>query len=147
MEDATDAGGFILLEHGEDEVFDGNVIVFEFAGFIEGAGEEAVEAGGDGNLIEGSTGTGDGGEFGQFGFEFGEGEVEREAGAFEQAGDEAVFLLEEGEEEVLDVDRGMTKAGGVVLGFQKGGLGAFGEFIEVHMKNSCSSDATIGEGV
>jgi hypothetical protein len=113
-------------------MLDRDVVVFEFAGFVEGTGEEAVEASSDADLAHADAGAGDGGNFVQLGFEFGKGQVERHASALEEAGDETIFLLQEGIQEVFDIDARMAEAGGVGLGFEDRGLGAFGEFIEIH---------------
>ena len=113
LEDLCRAGVGILVESGEEEMFDAEILVLKFLGGLRGAAEEGLEARGDVDTASGGTGTGDLGQAGDFRFEA-VGELGGlGAELFQEAGNETVLLGGEGVEEVLDLDGLVALLGGL----------------------------------
>jgi hypothetical protein len=110
-------------------VFGGDEVILHLFGFGFGIGGEFGEAGGDVDLVDFR----DDGELGELLFGAGAEGIEGDAGFFEEVGGEPGLLVEEGEEEVFDLELGVGALDRQGLRGTEGVLGFFGEFIEVHM--------------
>ena len=94
LEDA--AGGAVVLDGGEEDVLDGDVVVLEALGLVLGGGEELLRSAGDVDLVGGAGGAGDFGQAVEFLVEARGDEVRGDAGLGEDGGGESIFLIEQG---------------------------------------------------
>ncbi len=108
---AEDAGGgaFVRrLEHGHDEVLDGDVLVLEFFRLGVGVDEELLDLLRHGDLpglVAGPPGARDAGAALQLALEFTDDHVGRPLHAGEEARDQPALLLAEGQQQVLRIHR------------------------------------------
>ena len=126
-EDARNFGLLLLVEHGEDEVLDGDVVVLELLRLVLRADEELVEPVGD--AVLGCPGTADLGDVIERSLRLGHEKIERDFEPLEEAGNKPVFLSKESVEKMFDIDGLIAEAGGFVLSSAEGGGGPFGKFV------------------
>ena len=126
------AGGAVVFDRGQKEMLDAHVFVLEVVGLVLGPLEERGEARGDRHLSEGPR-TGHLGEPIDFRLELPGEALRVRSELLENGGDDALFLLEQGGEEVLDVDLLVVTLVGLSLGRMKRFLNLDGHLVVSHL--------------
>ena len=120
------------LEHRQQQVLDGDVLVVEALGLLLGAIEQQPEAARDGDLLALAR-TGDAGPALERLLDGLAQRVDVHLGAHQQPRHEPVVLVEQREQQVLDVDLGVPVAQRLGLGVVQGLLALLGELVRVHL--------------
>src|SRR5205809_45963 len=118
--------------HGEEEVLDAQVLVLEPPHLVLGLGEQLREALGDEGLRRPARGARDLRAARELALDRFLDRARRDAGRLEQVGREAVGLLEEGQQQVLDVDALVAPARGDAARALQRLLDLVGHAVHVH---------------
>ena len=131
-EEPPGGGRLPLLDEGEQEVLDRDVLVLEPLRLRLGGEQQALEPLRDVDLARLHAAARDARAAVELGLELARELVSAQVGAAEQAGDEPVGLGEEGEGEVFAVDLLLAAPYGFGLGALERLLGSLGEPVQVH---------------
>ena len=124
-------GGVSFVEQGEEDVLGADVFVAEPVGFFVGAVDDALQAGGDEDLVGALPVNGGGAGAGtQDIVRAGAECADIDSEPLEDLGDDAIGLLEQGEQDVLGVHLGVAIAMEDFVGAGGGVLGAFGKAVK-----------------
>ena len=126
------AGGTLVVGHREDEVLDGEEVVLEFLGLVLGLGEQFVETAGEVVVVRRSGRTRDAGQFLQFSLEADGQRLGGDAGLLEDGRGQPAFLIEQGEQQMLDIDLLVAHPDGNLLRTLDGLPGFLGETADIH---------------
>jgi hypothetical protein len=129
------AGGRARAQHRQDEVLDGDVLVLQARGLLLGVLERQREPARDAHVTARARPRHARPRLERL-RDVGADRVDVDAGALEQARDQAVGLVEQREQQVLDVELGVTEAHRLGLRVVDGLLGLLGQTVDVHSGSS-----------
>ena len=121
------AGGAAVVDHGQQQMLDGDVLVLEALGLVLGLAEQPVEPAADVPTA--------GGRFGEtieLLLDPASQPADVDIRLAENGNRQALVVVQEGKQQVLDVDLRVSRAAGVRLGCRQRLLGLFREPIDVH---------------
>ena len=125
------ACGRARAQHRQDEVLDGDVLVLQARGLLLGVLEQQREPARDAHVTARARPRHARPRLERL-RDVGADRVDVDAGALEQARDQAVGLVEQREQQVLDVDLGVAEAHRLGLRVVDGLLGLLGQTVDVH---------------
>jgi hypothetical protein len=128
--------GRALVQEGEQQVLDRDVLVLEPAGFPLGGVEQAGQPLGDHHLPGRDPGPGHSGPSAQLALDRAPQQVGVGPGRRQQPRHQALGLVEQGQQQVLAVDLGVAEAQRLGLGVVQGLLRLLGQTVEVHSRSS-----------
>ena len=128
--------GRILVEHRQQHVLDRDVLVAQAAGLLQRAVEQLVEAARDVHLPRRRARAGHARPALEVALERLAHGLVVHLGPREQARDQAVALVEEGQQQVLDVGLGVAEPQGLRLRLLDGLLRPLGQRARVHVTSS-----------
>ena len=129
-------GGRALVDQGEQQVLDRDVLVLEPAGLPLGGVEQAAEPLGHEHLAGRGPWAGHLGPAPELGLQVGAERARVGAGLLEQPWRQPVGLVDQGEQQVLAVDLGVAEPQRLGLGVLQRLLGLLGQTVEVHGRSS-----------
>ena len=132
LEQAPGGGRRALVGQGEQEVLDRHVLVLEPAGLALRGVQQPGQALGDEHLARRGAGARDLGAAGEFGLDVAPHRVRIRPDGGDQAGYEALGLVEQGEQQVLPVDLGVPQTQRLGLGVVECFLRLLGQPVHVH---------------
>ena len=130
LEEAAD--GSFFLGNRQHDVLDRDVLILEPLRFVFSLRQDRLQPWREVDLARAGRGTGNLREFVDFLLNAGSHGVDTDVGFVEDRGSESAFLVQQGEQQVFDIDLLITVANGERLGISDGVLKLFGEAAEVH---------------